>query len=159
MTEALRIVAAAPQHAAAVAALWRDSIVLCCAADHRGEQAVLAGWLANKTPEHLASAFAQPDLCWRVALDAVGAPLGIGLLGPAGEVRALYVAPSRMRRGVGARLLAEMESIARAQGARRLTLDSTATAHAFYRAQGFCDCGAPQPCCGVLAQPMVKTLE
>ncbi|WP_337997574.1 hypothetical protein [Oleispirillum naphthae] len=50
--------------------------------------------------------------------------------------------PARFRRSVGT----------------RLTLESTAAAHAFYHAQDFRDDGAPQPCCGVLAQPMAEVL-
>ena len=52
---------ARPEEAAEIAALIRASITDLCARDHRNEPNALAAWLANKTPETVASWIAAPD--------------------------------------------------------------------------------------------------
>jgi hypothetical protein len=46
---------AVPADAAAACAVLRRSIVELCGLDHRSDPEILARWLANKTPEIVAS--------------------------------------------------------------------------------------------------------
>jgi len=64
--------------------------------------------------------------------------LGFGLLFPkTEELRALYVHPNSGRRGIGRRMLQELESRAAVLGISRLGLNSSLNAEAFYRANGY----------------------
>jgi putative acetyltransferase len=53
------------------------------------------------------------------------------------ELRACYVAPTAVRRGVGSAIVAEIERIARAHGLAYLALESSLTAEPFYTALGY----------------------
>ena len=64
--------------APAACAVLRRSITELCTADHRNDSAILERWLANKTPEIVASWIAQPASSMLVAVEdgivrAVGA--------------------------------------------------------------------------------------
>lgn len=62
------------------------------------------------------------------------------------ELKRMYVRPDQRGRGVGAGLVQDLIARARAQGARRIVLDSYHTmtgAHRIYRAAGFRDVGPP----------------
>jgi putative acetyltransferase len=64
--------------------------------------------------------------------------VGIGALAfENSELRACYVAPAAGRRGVGSALVLEIERAARERGLSALELDSSITAEAFYRKQGY----------------------
>lgn len=138
----------------------RRSITELCALDHEHDPALLAGWLANKTPEKFrAWAGSQDELCF-VATGDEGAILGVGLLSTAGEIKLNYVSPDARFRGVSSALIDAMEMEARKLGLERVVLNSTATAHRFYQARGFKDEGPPQT--GRLKDniyPMAKILE
>jgi ribosomal protein S18 acetylase RimI-like enzyme len=54
----------------------------------------------------------------------------------AAEVAQFFIAPARLRRGLGRRLWAHLEASARAAGAARLEVDSDPHAAAFYLAMG-----------------------
>jgi putative acetyltransferase len=56
-------------------------------------------------------------------------------------VRAVYVAAEAARSGIGTRLLAAVEDMARALGIERLTLDSSVNAEPFYRHHGYVSLG------------------
>src|SRR5438045_4692971 len=53
------------------------------------------------------------------------------------DLRACYVAPTAVRRGVGSAIVAEIERIARVQGLAYLELESSVTAEPFYAALGY----------------------
>lgn len=53
----------------------------------------------------------------------------------------LYLTPEVLGKGAGAKLLQLMLDRARNAGAKVVTLDSTLTAHGFYKRFGFCDSG------------------
>ena len=73
-----------------------------------------------------------------VARDARGRILGFGSIVPdACELRAAYVAPEHGRSGLGSRLLATLESLARKLGLPELHLDASLNAEAFYRRHGY----------------------
>jgi len=71
--------------------------------------------------------FAPPTGLLAVAIEGP-APVGCGglLFGEDGiaEVKRVYVAPSHRRRGLGARIMAELERLALARGIRELRLDT-----------------------------------
>ena len=58
-----------------------------------------------------------------------------------GELKRMYVSPAERGRGLGRRLVAELEAEAKALGVRRLVLETGTRQHAalaLYRATGFC---------------------
>ncbi len=122
----------------------RRSITELCSADHRGDPAVLADWLANKTPERFEAWIARPGQ-WVVVAERGGVLCGVGLLRADGGIRLCYVHPEHARRGVGRALIDALEARAREAGLMRLHLDSTITAAPFYEAMGYRRCGNPSP--------------
>lgn len=114
----------------------RRSITECCALDHRNEPAILDAWLGNKTPQMVASWFASPTNFSLVAVEA-GVVVGVALLTRAGKLALCYLLPEACGRGVGKALLARVEAQATEWGVKALQLHSTASAQAFYAAQGF----------------------
>ncbi len=52
-------------------------------------------------------------------------------------LNAVYVIPSRLRDGIGSRLVAAIEADARAAGLRRLDLNATLGAVSFYESLGY----------------------
>lgn len=149
--------AARPEEAAVIAALLRASITGLCAADHRDDPAVLAAWLANKTPETVAGWIADPEQHVLVAVRA-GQPAGVASVRPSGALLLLYVAPDAAGAGCGTALLAAAERLARADGAGRISLESTTTARGFYLARGYAETGAPRHRRGTGGFPMEKDL-
>src|SRR6266545_4268686 len=74
----------------------------------------------------------------RLIAELDGEPVGIGVLVVKySELRACYVVPSAVRRGVGAAIVAEIERLAREHGAAHLQLESSLTAEPFYSALGY----------------------
>ena len=72
-------------------------------------------------------------------------PVGCGAVrlldSETGEVKRMYVSPAERGRGLGRRLVAELETEAKALGVRRLVLETGTRQHAalaLYRATGFC---------------------
>ena len=64
--------------------------------------------------------------------------VGTGMVNlESGQVDAIFVHPSHMGMGVGKKLLAHLESLARSVGLTQLHLESTLNAAPFYRACGF----------------------
>jgi len=94
-------------------------------------------------------ALRSPAIRFWVARDEGNALLGVAALkrlSPAhGEVKSMHTAEAARRRGVGGALLRHVIEQARAQGMRRVSLetgswDYFAPARAFYRRQGFVEC-------------------
>lgn len=64
--------------------------------------------------------------------------VGSGMLDlQSGQVDAIFVHPSHMRRGIGKEMLAHLEHLAIEAGLAKLRLDATLNAAAFYRAAGY----------------------
>jgi GNAT superfamily N-acetyltransferase len=142
--------------AAGACAVVRHSIAGCCALDHRHDAAVLGAWLANKTPENLAAWMSAPgSMAWGAYRG--GAMVGCALLARA-TVALCYVVPEALYQGVGGALLREAEGHARQGGVTVLSLESTRTAHDFYRRNGYEEAGPVQTWAGLQAQPMRKVL-
>jgi len=94
------------------------------------------------------SSLAQPNVLFAVARDAEGAAQGCAgiVLGPDyGEVKRMYVRPTARGQGVGRRLLAALETSARAKGCTTLMLETGPTlveALALYERLGYKHRGA-----------------
>lgn len=143
--------------AAAICAVVRASILELCTADHHGDSAILARWLANKTPEHVARWIANPANLDFVATND-GIILGAGCVNISGEIILNYVSPAARFCGVSSILLATMEQAARQANNTHCALESTSTAHRFYLERGYRDVGVPGTKHGLVTYPMTKTL-
>lgn len=148
--------AATAEDVAAMCDVLRESIAVCCEADHHGDPVVVSRWLANKTVENVKQWIAAPDSVALVALRGDDM-LGVALL--SGQDLALcYVVPRALYQGVGKALLQSVEKEASARGVEVMTLDSTKTAFSFYSRNGFTACGPVRKWAALEAQPMSKRL-
>jgi GNAT superfamily N-acetyltransferase len=99
---------------------------------------VIEGWAPPITDESVEAFVENPDqeICLVGELD--GEIVGIGSVVPhLNELRACYVSPKGLRKGVGTRIVRELERIAVESGVRRLESVSTVTAVPFYRSLGY----------------------
>jgi GNAT superfamily N-acetyltransferase len=146
------------EDAAAACRVLRRSIAELCAADHNNDPAILKKWLGNKTPDTFATWIVQPGGSVLVAVED-GKILAVGGVTDHGEITLNYVAPEARFRGVSRAMLRALEERARERGNTRCTLLSTATAHRFYKANGYADDGAAEGKFGPAASsPMSKLL-
>jgi GNAT superfamily N-acetyltransferase len=144
--------------APAACEVLRRSITELCVADHRNDPAILERWLANKTPEIIASWIAQPASSMLVAVEG-GSILAVGAVTDAGEITLNYVSPEVRFCGVSRAMLRALEDRAAERGNTRSTLISTTTARDFYRAAGYVEDGSPQGKFGTTGSyPMSKRL-
>ncbi|HTQ83395.1 MAG TPA: GNAT family N-acetyltransferase [Pseudolabrys sp.] len=150
---------ALPEDALAACEVLRRSISELCAADHHNDPVLLARWLANKTPETVASWIAKPDNSVLVAVEA-DKVLAVGAVTDAGEITLNYVSPDARFRGVSSALLRRLEARALERGNTRCTLVSTDTALRFYLAAGYSLTGTPLGKFGMQSShPMVRHLS
>jgi GNAT superfamily N-acetyltransferase len=146
------------EDAAAACQVIRRSIVELCALDHRDDPTILQKWLANKTPEIIASWIAQPGGSVLVAVDE-DAIVAVGGVTDSGEITLNYVLPEARFRGFSRAMLAALEARALERGNARSTLHSTETAHRFYLANGYTQDGSPAGKFGTSGSyPMSKSL-
>ena len=154
----LEIRAATPEDAPAACQVMRRSIAELCVADHRNDEAILARWLSNKTPEVFVSWIGQPDNSLLVAVER-GDILAVGSVTDVGQITLNYVSPDARFRGVSRALLGALEARAVERGNTRCTLTSTETARRFYRANGYVEDGLPVGNFGTTSgYPMSKLL-
>jgi GNAT superfamily N-acetyltransferase len=130
------------------------SITELCAPDHQDDPAILARWLANKSPEIFKSWIVQPDNSVLVAIEN-NTIIAVGSVTDRGEITLNYVLPAVRFRGVSRALLTALERRAREKGNTRCTLRSTETARRFYRSAGYMEEG---PAVARLGTPMSKHL-
>ena len=130
----MRIRAAHPDDAVAACSLLRRSITELCAADHGNDEARLARWLSNKTPENLTRWILTSHV---FVAEEQGRILGVAALTGSGHITLNYVAPEARFRGISKALLRAVESKALERGCRACTLESTRTAERFYRGAGY----------------------
>lgn len=119
--------------AAAIAALHAASIREVCSEVYA--PAPIEGWASTKHPERYLEPIAQsPFFVAELDSELVGfSQLDI----EAAEVRAVFVRPDRLRRGIGRLLLAELEGAASAADLRRIVLRASLNAVRFYESRGF----------------------
>ncbi len=90
------------------------------------------------TEAMLESFFVKPDKGIRLVAEIESEIVGIGeLIIATNELRACYVSPSAIRKGVGSAIIREIERIALENGVTFLQLDSSLTAEPFYKALGY----------------------
>jgi GNAT superfamily N-acetyltransferase len=150
---------AAPEDAPAACEVLRRSIAELCVADHGGDAAILARWLANKTPANVARWIARPGNSVLLAVEGA-AVLAVGAVTDAGEITLNYVSPDARFRGASRALLVAMEQRAAERGNARCTLKSTETAHRLYREAGDADDEPPSGEFGTRSgHPMSKAID
>ncbi len=106
------------------------------------EKSILDSWSNSKFDERIAALEKNidenPDGAFKLLGEINGVIVGLGEVVPkANELRAVYVAPSAARLGVGSAILAKLEDVARANGSTELWLDSSLNAEPFYLAHGY----------------------
>jgi GNAT superfamily N-acetyltransferase len=146
------------EDAASACEVLRRSITELCVADHHNDPAIVQRWLANKTPEIVASWIAKPGntLLLAVENDTI---LGVGSVTNAGEITLNYVSPDARFRGVSRALINALEDRALQRGNLRCHLTSTETALGFYRSAGYSEDGPPAGKFGTTGSyPMSKPL-
>jgi GNAT superfamily N-acetyltransferase len=144
--------------AAAACEVLRASITELCVADHRNDPDILGRWLANKTPENLASWIADPGASLLLAVEGETI-LAVGAVRNDGEITMNYVSPATRFHGASSALLEALEARARQRGNTSCNLLSTETAHRFYLDRDYVDVGAPQGKFGTTSSyPMSKNI-
>lgn len=102
----------------------------------------IEAWAAPKRPEHYERLIR--DLIVFVVEEGNDIK-GFGALdSSAADIRALYVAPEVVGRGIGKRILDALESEARRLAIPRLTVSATLNSVGFYGAQGYLSAGAAE---------------
>jgi N-acetylglutamate synthase-like GNAT family acetyltransferase len=139
---------ALPEDASAACEVLRRSIAECCVEDHRNDPQLLATWLANKTPENVASWFLTPSNYTVVAVRD-GQVIGVSLLTQAGKLSLCYVLPEALHGGAGKAMLANVEAQARQWGVSVIRLHSTAAGRDFYARHGYISAGRDKSCFGL----------
>jgi GNAT superfamily N-acetyltransferase len=135
----------------------RRSISELCAADHRHDEAVLARWLASKTPENVRRWIQDAGNTVLVA-EHDGSVAAVGAVKTDGEITLNYVSPEHRFQGISKAMLAALEAVSRGCGHTISTLNSTRTAHRFYLAAAYTDTGTPIVMFGTTSYPMTKRL-
>lgn len=143
-----------PEDAEAACNAVRISIEECCTEDHEGVAERLDAWLKNKSPENF-RAWIQNKSFYCVVAEESSRIVGFGMSTP-GEVLLCYVLPEVRFRGAGKAMLQAIELWAATSGVSELKLESTRTALAFYRRNGFQSSGPVITFAGMDGQPMAK---
>jgi GNAT superfamily N-acetyltransferase len=153
----MRIRDAVPDDASAACEVMRRSITELCAPDHGNDPVILERWLSNKTPEIFRS-WIRPGNSLLVAVDD-DRVLAVGCITDDGVITLNYVSPDARFRGVSTTLLAELEKRAAERGNAMCRLESTETAHRFYRDRGYSETGPAAHKFGTISgYPMSKPL-
>lgn len=121
------------EDAPAMSAVLIASITQLCIHDHRNNAAVLAAWLASKTPESVAAWFDNRESTLVVA-EHDREIAAVGGFNTAREITLNYVAPTHRFMGISTALL---EALELGLGAGEATLSSTETARRFYKKRGW----------------------
>jgi GNAT superfamily N-acetyltransferase len=156
--DAFHVRAATSADASAICEVLRQSIIQLCIPDHNNHAEALSQWLANKTPENIEQWIANPANMMRV-VEASGAVVAVGCVTAGGVIALNYVAPSARFRGASKELMTALEELALANGNPIAMLESTLTAHRFYRSLGYEDQGKPDIKHGLTTFPMHKRLS
>lgn len=136
----------------------RRSIIELCVADHWNDPAILDRWLANKTPEIVASWITNAENSELVAAED-DRILAVGSVTDQGMITLNYVAPDALFRGISRALLGALETRAASRGNTHCRLNSTETARRFYHSNGYTEDGPPRGHFGTSGgYPMPKSL-
>ena len=108
------------------------SIRTLCAKDYTPQQ--IDAWAGWKTPDKYGAAMAAGEVFFVAEID--GCVVGFSVL-HGDEVKAVYLHPDHVGRGIGRRLLSAVETEARGNGIDELHLTSTLTSVGFYESCGY----------------------
>jgi GNAT superfamily N-acetyltransferase len=126
-----------PANAEDSEALWRvHTRAIRETAKSRYTPVQIEAWAGRLSPQGYGPGMAKNPFF--VAEDGEGNIVGFGEVDLAkGEVKAVYVCPTRGRRGIGRHLLRTLEEVARQQGLAELQLDASLNAVPFYEGAGY----------------------
>lgn len=145
--------------AEAICTVLRRSITELCAADHRNDPALIAPWLANKTPDAVRVWIGNAHQKLLVVVQD-GRIAGAAAASETGEIILNYVSPDARFMGASKALVAALEDWLRSLGHETVTLKSTQTARGLYRSLGYRDYGTVPDTSGrVVGWPMRKSLS
>ena len=152
----LKVRQAIAEEAAACSIVLNSSIRRLCTADHLDDEQLIANWLENKTPQTMRQ-WIKSDAATIFVAEHEGKIVGVGGISGS-EVALNYVSPSHRGLGVSTAMLNTLENELRNRGVRSAELNSTATAHNFYRKAGWVDAGEAMESMGIVGFPMKKLL-
>lgn len=116
--------------------ILRDSIREVASVDY--PRAVIDGWAPEVTERSIRFTVANPENELRVVAEIDGQIVGIGAtMIEKRQLRACYVSPVGLRKGVGTAIVNRLEEIAKENGLNRFELDATITAEPFYQKLGY----------------------
>lgn len=119
--------------APALAAIFREAIEDLTGEDYSVAQQ--AAWAALADDEQALGAKLARHLT--LVATMAGAPVGFAALKEPDHLEMLYVHPAAAGQGVAKLLSDALEKLARARGAKRLTVDASDTARGFFEKRGF----------------------
>ena len=123
---------ATPADADGITPVHVASIRTLCATDYTPEQ--IDAWAGWKSPDKYRAAMEAGEVFFVAELN--GRVVGFSVLFGE-EVKALYLHPDYVGRGIGRRLLEAVEAEAQSKGIAELRLTSTLTSVRFYEACGY----------------------
>jgi putative acetyltransferase len=122
-----------PSDGALLAAIFQASIEELTEEDY--DEGQRQAWASAADDE---DAFAKKLGGWLTLVATIqGSPVGFIALKGADHIEMLYVHPAVAHQGVGTMLYEAIEKLARARGAKKLTVDASDTARAFFEMKGF----------------------
>jgi putative acetyltransferase len=122
-----------PADVPGLAAIFREAIEELTGEDYSAAQQ--AAWAAFADDEAAFGAHLKRHLTLVATL--AGEPAGFAALKEPDHIEMLYVHPAAAGQGVAAALYDALEKLARARGAKRLTVDASDTARGFFDKRGF----------------------
>jgi putative acetyltransferase len=131
---AIMVRAATPVDATAILHVHRESILNLGLESY--SHAEVESWATGLVPERYVEAMTNGGETFIVAVASDGALAGFCSF-KADEVKGLYVAPDRARRGVGSALLRQAEATIAAGGHRLIRIVASLSGQAFYEDHGY----------------------
>lgn len=122
-----------PADGPALAAIFGASIDELTVEDYDEDQRT--AWMA--TAEDEAAFGARLGAMLTLVATVEGAPAGFASLRDNSRIDMLFVDPALARRGIGTLLVDACEKLAKARGAKVLTVDASDTARAFFERRGY----------------------
>lgn len=122
------------------------SIREICVRDHGKEEIKGWGFRPNKSKEHWKKTFDDPHVfIWVVEHEGnIEGHSFLRIASPTAHIHSLYLTPTILGFGFGKQLLYKMIETATNNGVQELRLESSITAHEFYKKHGFVDAGPKQ---------------
>jgi putative acetyltransferase len=131
MTVSIR--AASPDDLESIRSLHARSIGEVCSSEYDGDQ--IAAWLGALDPDRYPTMLVTRYV---IVAEDDGTVVGFGMADlDSATLNAVYMVPSRLRDGIGSRLVSAIEEAARGAGLGRLDLNASLGAVSFYELLGY----------------------